>query len=69
MNMVNILRLNLFRNESTEYRVDFLITRADEAFEESTNDDKKEEEEESVEDDEYEDYTYKKLYRWDEEND
>ncbi|KAK8842738.1 hypothetical protein M9Y10_025601 [Tritrichomonas musculus] len=59
------------RNEGKSYNVDFLITRADEAFEKSNNDDKKEEEEEeeSVEVDEYEDYTYKKLYKWDEEND
>ena len=54
------------RVEGCDYKLDFLITRADEAFEKSTNDEE-EEEEEFVDD--YDDYTYKKLYQWDEEND
>lgn len=53
------------RVNDCDYKLDFLITRADEAFEKSTNDE--EEEEEFVDD--YADYTYKKLYQWDEEND
>ena len=57
------------RNEGNSYNVDFLITRADEAFEKSTNDNNNEEEEEESVEDDYDDYTYKKLYKWDDEND
>lgn len=55
------------RVSDCDYNLDFLITRADEAFEKSTNDEEEEEEEEFVDD--YADYTYKKLYQRDEEND
>ncbi|KAK8895292.1 hypothetical protein M9Y10_023738 [Tritrichomonas musculus] len=64
------IKFKSLRNDGEVYNVDFLITRADEPFEKSTNDNnnEEEEEEESVEDD-YDDYTYKKLYKWDDDND